>query len=69
VSGIVGTDIINGVELPSSDGLDFSNILPLPTLTTAVVGDVTLSEWLFAMLDGDDEGWADLTAEPTPPAP
>jgi hypothetical protein len=69
VSGIVGTDIINGVELPSADGLDFSAILPLPTLTTAVVGDVTLSEWLFAMMDWDDEGWADLTAEPTPPAP
>jgi hypothetical protein len=68
VSGIVGSDIINGVELPSSEGLDFSSILPLPTLTTAVVGDVTLSEWLFAMMDGDDEGWVDLTAEPTPPA-
>jgi hypothetical protein len=66
-TGIVGSDLINGVELPSS-GLNFAN-LSILGLETAMVGETTLAVWLAAMMAEDDEGWVDLTAETTPPEP
>lgn len=60
--GIVGTDL-GGVELPPSIKLAGLKILGLET---AKVGDVTLAEWLAAMIADDEENWVDLTAEPSP---
>ena len=78
VTGIVGSDLLGGVELPSEfgtagfAGLQILSIDCEPDATSCIpaqIGDVTLSDWLFAMSTGDDEGWADLTATPTLPEP
>lgn len=60
-TAIVGDDP-TAVDVPP----DFINLLSgssTQSLTSVAVGDVTLSSWLRAMLDGDDAKWADTVSD------
>ena len=64
--GIIGSDLTS-VELPPNSGSLLGN-LALGSLRTTAIGDLTLSEWIVGMLEGDDAVWVDIQEEPgTPP--
>lgn len=60
-TGIVGDDVTS-VDLPP-DSVTLLSGITLESLMTARVGDVTLSSWLRAMLDGDDTAWSDTLSD------
>lgn len=64
VSGIVGTDIVNGVELPPNM-LQLLGDLRIGTLQESI-GDLTLGTWLKSFVDGDMDAWVDILEERTP---
>ena len=65
VMGIVGNDIINGVELPEDMGGSLGSI-KIGSLKTSVINDMNMGQWIDAMLN-DPDNWHDLQEEPVLP--
>ena len=64
VSGVVGTDLVNGVEVPSNI-MELLNELKINNLL-ASIGDLTLGDWLTSFINDDMDAWVDILAERTP---
>ena len=66
-SGIIGSDL-NAVELPP-DAL--ANLLggglTIGGLNSTVIGDLTMAEWLTALIENDLDHWPDILEERGPP--
>lgn len=64
VSGIVGSDL-TAIELPPGFINEIGNV-EIGSLTTTSIGDLTMSAWIGAMVNRDDENWVDITEVPGP---
>lgn len=62
VSGIVGNDPLNGVELPPDVGGLLSTV-KIGKLNTTNIGDLNIGEWIGYMLN-DESKWVDIAEEP-----
>ena len=64
-SGIIGTDF-GAVEIPQDIVSTLLGDLELGGLETTSIDGVTVSEWLFAFVNGNTEGWVEKIEARTP---
>lgn len=62
VTGIVGSDPVNGVELPPGMAGLMGDI-KIGKLDTTAIGDLGIGEWIGYMLN-DESKWVDITEDP-----
>jgi hypothetical protein len=64
-SGIIGNDL-RAVELPDGALQQLlSGGLVIRGLETTIIGELTMSAWLAALIDGDLDVWGDVVEEPS----
>lgn len=62
-NGIIGEDL-TAVELPPGALSTLMDGLSIGSMTKTAIGEVTIIDWLTALIDNDLENWVDIQEEP-----